>query len=144
VNPLGSSAPTPLAQAVHDGLTDIIKLLLEAGADVNGLGSSTPTPLAQAVYDGLTDIIKLLLEAGADPNIPDQVSISLSSSHLLLSCKLCDLQSWPLSPCIRFRVERKLGHQRYKVRCIVFDEILYSSYLLSASVWVCFTARTVH
>jgi ankyrin repeat protein len=78
VNALGSSAPTPLAQAVHDGLTDIIKLLLEAGADVNGLGSSTPTPLAQAVYDGLTDIIKLLLEAGADPNIPDQVSISLS------------------------------------------------------------------
>ncbi|XP_047050538.1 ankyrin repeat and SOCS box protein 2-like [Lolium rigidum] len=118
VNALDSSAPTPLAQAVHDGLTDIIKLLLEAGADVNGLGSSAPTPLAQAVYDGLTDIIKLLLEAGADPNIPDQGSISLSSSHLLLSCKLCDLQSWPLSPCIRFRVERKLGHQRYKVRCI--------------------------
>jgi ankyrin repeat protein len=70
---------------------------------VNASSYSAQTPLTQAVEDGLTDIVNLLLEAGADPNIPNQASISLSSSPrdiLLLSCKLCDLQSWPLSPCI--------------------------------------------
>ncbi|KAM0872584.1 hypothetical protein ACQ4PT_038608 [Festuca glaucescens] len=35
VNALGSSAPTPLVHAVHGGLTDSIKFLLEAGADSN-------------------------------------------------------------------------------------------------------------
>jgi ankyrin repeat protein len=58
---------------------------------------SAPTPLTQVVNDGLTDFVKLLLEAGADPNIPNRVSISLSSSLCLLSCMLCDLQSWSLS-----------------------------------------------
>jgi ankyrin repeat protein len=77
-------------------------------------GNSALTPLAHAVHDGLTDIVKLLLEAGADPNIPDDVSISLPSSLLLLSSMLCDLQSWPLSPCIRFRVEPKLRSPEIK------------------------------
>jgi ankyrin repeat protein len=47
---------------------------------VNASSYSAQTPLTQAVEDGLTDIVNLLLEAGADPNIPNQASISLSSS----------------------------------------------------------------
>jgi ankyrin repeat protein len=47
---------------------------------VNISGYSAQTHLTQAVEDGLTDIVNLLLEAGADPNIPNQASISLSSS----------------------------------------------------------------
>jgi ankyrin repeat protein len=35
VNAPGYPAPTPLMQAVNDGLTDFVKLLLEAGADPN-------------------------------------------------------------------------------------------------------------
>ncbi|KAF0909935.1 hypothetical protein E2562_001192 [Oryza meyeriana var. granulata] len=45
-----------------------VKLLIEAGADVNY--SDRDTPLVVAITNGLTDCIKCLLKAGADPNIP--------------------------------------------------------------------------
>ncbi|KAM0824148.1 hypothetical protein ACQ4PT_070400 [Festuca glaucescens] len=48
-----------------------MKLLIEAGADVNG-SYCGPTTLTHAVKNGLTDIVKLLLEAGADPNDPGE------------------------------------------------------------------------
>uniref|UniRef100_A0A0A9HUQ6 Uncharacterized protein n=1 Tax=Arundo donax TaxID=35708 RepID=A0A0A9HUQ6_ARUDO len=48
-----------------------MKLLVEAGADVNFKSPSGPTALMMAVDDGLTDIVKFLLEVGADPNIRD-------------------------------------------------------------------------
>uniref|UniRef100_M8C438 Putative ankyrin repeat protein n=1 Tax=Aegilops tauschii TaxID=37682 RepID=M8C438_AEGTA len=87
LNARGNSGPTPLTQAVDDGFTDFVKLLLEAGADpnipseagadLNARGNSGPTPLTQAVDDGSTDFVKLLLEAGADPNIPSEASVSV-------------------------------------------------------------------
>ncbi|KAG2630535.1 hypothetical protein PVAP13_3KG531240 [Panicum virgatum] len=49
-----------------------MKLLVQAGADVNFISSSGPSILMEAVDDGLTDIVKFLLEAGADPNIADE------------------------------------------------------------------------
>uniref|UniRef100_A0A453HV15 Uncharacterized protein n=1 Tax=Aegilops tauschii subsp. strangulata TaxID=200361 RepID=A0A453HV15_AEGTS len=46
-----------------------VKLLLEAGADVDGIGKDTP--LIIAALAGSTDILKCLVLAGADANVTD-------------------------------------------------------------------------
>ncbi|CAN6330069.1 unnamed protein product [Urochloa humidicola] len=65
-----SDQVTPLSFALRHSSVPCLKLLVQAGADVNGSGSFNP--LARAAEKGLTEAIKCLLEAGADPNIPDK------------------------------------------------------------------------
>uniref|UniRef100_J3NFA2 Uncharacterized protein n=1 Tax=Oryza brachyantha TaxID=4533 RepID=J3NFA2_ORYBR len=65
------SQATPLAAALFATSLPCVKLLIQAGADVN----ATNNPLALAAESGLTEAIKLLLEAGANPNCPDVVSL---------------------------------------------------------------------
>ncbi|CAL5090239.1 unnamed protein product [Urochloa decumbens] len=64
-----SDQATPLSFALEYSSLPCLKLLVQAGADVNGFGSYNP--LATAAEKGLTEAIKCLLEAGADPNVPD-------------------------------------------------------------------------
>ncbi|CAL5065634.1 unnamed protein product [Urochloa decumbens] len=64
-----SDQATPLSFALKYSSVPCLKLLVQAGADVNGFGSYNP--LARAAEKGLTEAIKCLLEAGADPNVPD-------------------------------------------------------------------------
>jgi SepF-like predicted cell division protein (DUF552 family) len=61
---------TPLCLAVEHGHTEIVKLLIEHGADVNASCyiDSFETPLHQAVVDDDTEIAKLLIQNGADVN----------------------------------------------------------------------------
>lgn len=66
-----SSETSPLFLATVEGYIDIVKLLLENGANPNwGEGSkgSCYTPLHQAVADSNSDIVRMLLDFGADPN----------------------------------------------------------------------------
>ncbi|VAI40505.1 unnamed protein product [Triticum turgidum subsp. durum] len=59
---------TPLISAITASSVKCVKLLIEAGADVN---DGLVPPLAAAADKGLTACLKCLLEAGADPNVPD-------------------------------------------------------------------------
>ncbi|XP_073354622.1 uncharacterized protein [Aegilops tauschii subsp. strangulata] len=59
---------TPLISAITASSVKCVKLLVEAGADVN---DGLVPPLAAAADKGLTACLKCLLEAGADPNVPD-------------------------------------------------------------------------
>ncbi|TVU30035.1 hypothetical protein EJB05_21637 [Eragrostis curvula] len=59
----------PLVTAVYAGSLSCVKLLIEAGADVQGVVKETPLMVAAA--NGLTDILKCLVQAGADPNVHD-------------------------------------------------------------------------
>ncbi|MCJ1358678.1 MAG: hypothetical protein MMC33_008678 [Icmadophila ericetorum] len=63
----------PLGAALANGnetkaTADIIRLLLESGAEVDGGNDWRLIPLMQASNRGLLESVKLLLNAGADPN----------------------------------------------------------------------------
>ena len=64
----------PLYAAVNNSNPDIIKTLLDAGADVDARDKSGWTSLMYAVaYSRKSDIIKALIDAGADVNARDDV-----------------------------------------------------------------------
>jgi ankyrin repeat protein len=60
------SGETPLHVASRRGHVEIVKLLLEHGADPNIRDMYGETPLHDAAYWGHADVVKLLLEHGAD------------------------------------------------------------------------------
>lgn len=59
----------PIHAALGAGNNNIVKMLIEAGAEVNVVQSSRITPLHLAAQQGNIDIIILLLENGADISI---------------------------------------------------------------------------
>jgi ankyrin repeat protein len=68
VNSRNSNGRFPLEMAAQTGQTEIVKFLLENGADINlNRGGATALHMA-ALYGGKTELIALLLEAGADIN----------------------------------------------------------------------------
>lgn len=62
------SASTPLIEATNNGYSDIVKMLIKAGADPNLSGNDGKTPLMYAALRGHEDIINALISSGADPN----------------------------------------------------------------------------
>ena len=94
----GSLRSTPLQAASSLGHLNIVKLLLEQGADVNGLiipGCLRSTPLHAACSLGHLDTVKLLLEQGADVN----ASIAMTREtplHLAASGGHFEIVKWLL------------------------------------------------
>ena len=69
----GSEPITPLYKAAGNGRSDIVKYLIEKGADVNFRGKEWGhTPLSEAASRGFDDVVEILLKAGADPKIKDR------------------------------------------------------------------------
>lgn len=60
----GSS--TPLMEAAQEGHVDLVKFVLEKGADVNATTGTGDTPLSFACENGHTDVADILLEVGAE------------------------------------------------------------------------------
>jgi ankyrin repeat protein len=56
-----------LVKAITNGQTEIVRLLLEHGANPNGTPEN-PSPLIEGITNGQTEIVRLLLEHGANPN----------------------------------------------------------------------------
>ena len=69
---------TVLFECVTWDRLDILKVLLERGADINAPNNIGETPLAQALRTGKTAIAKFLVEQGANPNLA-QATISLEN-----------------------------------------------------------------
>jgi len=70
------SVNKPLAYACAYGSLDIVKLLVEAGADPNGRTAYGDTPLIKADEHGNYDICEYLIEVGADINVPNDFGVS--------------------------------------------------------------------
>jgi ankyrin repeat protein len=70
VNGESQFGSTPLYTAAVQGEVEIVRLLLEAGADPNreSGGESEGTPVCAAASWGRTEVVRLLLQHGADPN----------------------------------------------------------------------------
>ena len=64
----GDEGESPLHTAAMNGHPDIVKLLIESGAEVNSLANFGRTPLHWAAWNGFSDVTKLLIENGAIVN----------------------------------------------------------------------------
>lgn len=70
---------TALMLGASHGRLDTVKLLIEAGADVNIQDEDGSTSLMCAAEHGHGDIVKYLLaQSDCDPNITDNVSLNIS------------------------------------------------------------------
>jgi uncharacterized protein len=59
---------TPLLYATREGCTECVRLLIEAGANLNKVDPEGITPLVMAGLNARWDSMKLLLDAGANPD----------------------------------------------------------------------------
>ena len=58
--------------AAQNGHVEVVKLLLEAGAEIDAANLGGSTALHLAAVNGCTGVVRLLLAAGADQNLTDQ------------------------------------------------------------------------
>ena len=64
----GEYAYSVLIDATKEGRSEIVRVLLDAGANVHTKDDKTRTALMYAAMGGQTDIVKMLLDKGANPN----------------------------------------------------------------------------
>lgn len=70
INRMDSNGYTPLAHAADGGCLEIVKLLVEAGADVDASEKQSRwTPLLRAAGGRHADVVRFLLANGADINV---------------------------------------------------------------------------
>jgi len=69
--PTADGGMTPLLFAVRDGNTEMVRLLLEHGADINQSSGNHTSPLIIALLNGQVGLATELLARGADPNAAD-------------------------------------------------------------------------
>lgn len=67
---------TPLNFASLEGKTDIVKYLVEKGADINTRDREGSNPLQNAAIKGYFDIVKILVEKGSDVNYKDDNDVT--------------------------------------------------------------------
>ncbi|MFH1115319.1 MAG: ankyrin repeat domain-containing protein [Pseudomonadota bacterium] len=76
----------PPAEKFSDRRMEMVKLLLDHGADVNALPAKGTTALMWAINRGQAEMVQLLLERGADPNAKLRDGSTLLQSAALLGC----------------------------------------------------------
>ena len=76
---------TPLHWASYNGNTEIARLLIEQGADVNAADEYGITPLMSACDGGYVETARLLIEQGADVNAVDENLVTVIDNISYLS-----------------------------------------------------------
>lgn len=70
-NKAGAFGLTPLGVAIDNKRTEIMRILIDAGAEVCPKSAKT-TPLHSAIQSSDLEVVRILVEAGADPNLKDK------------------------------------------------------------------------
>lgn len=71
--------PTSTVSAGDPKSTAIVRLLIEAGSDINEVDQDLMTPLLLAAHHGALESARALIEAGADAMATDGSSCSVAS-----------------------------------------------------------------
>ena len=74
-----ASGNTPLHLAAEKGYAEMVKLLIDHGADLNKPNYDPPkwAPLHFAAYEGHADVVGLLVASGAVPDVQVHFSLKL-------------------------------------------------------------------
>ena len=90
INEVGGRFGSATQAAAAGGHLEVVKMLLESGADVNLQGGSYGTPLQAAAAGGQVSVVQLLLQVGADVNIqgglygnPLQAAAVIGQDHVV-------------------------------------------------------------
>lgn len=67
INVADYAGNTPLQIAALNGYDDIVKLLVDAGCNLDCVNNDKDTPLLDAVENGHLEVVKILLDAGVNP-----------------------------------------------------------------------------
>lgn len=65
-----------MIRAIAYDRIDVVKLILDAGADVNEVAANDSTALLTAAKKGNVGVVDILLKSGANVNLHDSVSTS--------------------------------------------------------------------
>ncbi len=68
---LHQAVGAPVDMRPEECAAEMVRVLLDAGADANARDGAGVTPLHHAAHQGRVDCLKLLLAAGADPEMAD-------------------------------------------------------------------------
>lgn len=71
VHVLDGQGNTPLHVAASTGRSNLVRLLVRHGSDVNARGDMKRTPLHYAAKEGELEVVRILAKAGADLNAVD-------------------------------------------------------------------------
>ena len=135
----GFAGRTPLERAVYLGRVDILKFLIEKGADINRYGHNGGTPLHNVVlYPKTNDhitCVKVLLAAGADVNATNDWQNSPLDATLQMRYNNRGLHA--SVPHICRRIVSILLHagatisnkQRERMGSLFYDDFLMREYL---------------
>ena len=85
----GLDGGTPLIQSAYQGNTEIVKILVSAGADVNLTDSTGGTALMYACISGKSQTVKFLIFAGCDVNLT--TDDGLSALHWAKTAEVAEL-----------------------------------------------------
>ncbi|CAE7037227.1 Ank2 [Symbiodinium sp. CCMP2592] len=76
-----ATGDTPLGLAAGRGMSAMVRMLLQARADINKVAEGAEAPLCKACAGGHIDVARSLLEAGADRNLGSPLCSACDDGH---------------------------------------------------------------